>query len=641
MQPSASATQLCLRASATVGLLAAACLCWFASADVSSLDAGELGGAAASLGVPHPSGFPLDMLLLRAATLVPLGPLAFRQNVCVSLIAAVAIGCNVFLCLRLSRQCGWLSAPAAAAAASVSGAALISSRILLDSALSVEVYATSLACVLAAWLLVDAAVSRALWPLLGLSLGAHITAPLLIVPAAGLVIRRSRRGLWLAGIGALILCYLPLAALRDSAFDWGDPSTWERFVRHMSAARIREAYTAALFSSDSEPRLHLLQQLTEQPHWLALALLGAVALFQKQRARALGLGALLCLDLAYASWINPMGVAQRQVGHASSAVIALLAGCGSAAIVDRVRLQLRAAAPRLAALAAGACLWAVSHALYAYASSDGYAVPERYAAGSPLQELPPRALFLCESDTACASALFGVYAEGTRPDLDVVPAQHLWEPTVWRRLRWLSLPAAHDWPEPSLRAGIAAQRQRTLLEQTSRRPVYAELAGCGMDLRRAPLIGCSAELQYERAALTRLERARFGAAGPETELARELWASAHQTLGSVLLGSDRAGDAVAELSRAVALTPLRASAHSNLGVALEQSGDLAAALTETAQAVELDPQRPTPWVNLTRLLLRLHGPDAALAALHDASEYAVRDPRLDELALQLQGTTRK
>jgi Flp pilus assembly protein TadD len=66
-------------------------------------------------------------------------------------------------------------------------------------------------------------------------------------------------------------------------------------------------------------------------------------------------------------------------------------------------------------------------------------------------------------------------------------------------------------------------------------------------------------------------------------------------------------------------------------VAFEHAGNLEQALAHTARAVTLDATRPTPWVNLVRLLLRLQGPQAARAALLNASELAVRDPRLDEL----------
>src|SRR5262249_5769752 len=54
-------------------------------------DAGELGAAAQVLGVPHPTGFPNDMLLLRAGTLLPFGPLAFRQNLVIGTLAAMVL----------------------------------------------------------------------------------------------------------------------------------------------------------------------------------------------------------------------------------------------------------------------------------------------------------------------------------------------------------------------------------------------------------------------------------------------------------------------------------------------------------------------------------------------------------------------
>jgi hypothetical protein len=341
METSRGDMQLCRRLAALVGLASAGLLSLFASADVSSLDAGELGGAAAALGVPHPSGFSLDMLLLRAATLWPLGSLAFRQNICVSLLTAAAISCIAYASMRLARQCDWGSPPAAAAAASVSAAVLLSSRTILDAALAVEVYATSLLCVAIAGLLADAADKaprRAVWPLYGLAVGAHITAPLLIAPIAldGWLrgTGRSRPAMLAMSIGfvcsALIISYLPLASLRDTAFDWGDPETLGRWLRHLSAARIREAYAEDLFTPDTLPRLRLLEQLGEHPMLLLPAALGALGVLREQPQRLLALGALLSLDLAYAIWINPMGVAQRQVGHASVGILALLAGCGAA-----------------------------------------------------------------------------------------------------------------------------------------------------------------------------------------------------------------------------------------------------------------------------------------------------------------------
>jgi len=643
--------------SAAVGLVSACALVLCASADVSSLDAGELGGAAANLGVPHPSGFPLDMLLLHAASLWPIGSLAFRQNVCVALVASAAVSCIAYLCLRVVRRAGWSSSSAAVAAVSVSAAALLGSRTWLDASLSVEVYASSLACVALAGVLsceIDPGVRRALWPLAGLALGAHTTAPLLILPLACValagILRRSRV-LLLGSItgmtSAAILSYVPLASLRDTAFDWGDPETLARWIDHVSAARIRDAFQNSLFARDELPRLRLVEQLTEQPYWLPLALMGAIGLVRQQRKSALLLGLVLCMDLAYASFINPMGVAQRQVGHASVAVIALLAGAGCALLFEFLPLPLRAAGRIGVAMVSAACLWSVLRVLSQLPASDGYAVSERYGAGSPLAELAPRAVYVCESDSACASALFAVYAEGLRPDLDVVPAQHLWDPSVLRRLRGLPLAAASDaerWPGPAVRASWAERRLHALLQPDPLRPVYLERPErLPLSLRQAPWVTLATGEN-----LASLERARFGTVGPSSALAKELWASAHEALGAIWLARGQVAGAVTEYSRVVALTPLRAAARSNLGVALERRGDLHAAVLQTAEAVELDPLRSTPWVNLTRLLLRTQGPEAARDALRTAKRYEVSDPRLDALASELQlsattseGTTRK
>ncbi|MGW8281807.1 MAG: tetratricopeptide repeat protein, partial [Gemmatimonadota bacterium] len=125
-------------------------------------------------------------------------------------------------------------------------------------------YATALLCVCVSLTLVNgarAAFRCALWPLSGFALGAHITAPLLLMPVLLANLRRSRsRPRCLAqlalcvSIGALVLLYLPLASVRDTAFDWGDPQTFSRWLRHLSAARIREAYAAALFNDAGQVR---------------------------------------------------------------------------------------------------------------------------------------------------------------------------------------------------------------------------------------------------------------------------------------------------------------------------------------------------------------------------------------------------
>src|SRR5690606_14568810 len=59
----------------------------------------ELAAAGATLGVPHAPGHPLYVILAHAATLLPLGPLAFR----VALLSAICGGLSVVLVLDLAR----------------------------------------------------------------------------------------------------------------------------------------------------------------------------------------------------------------------------------------------------------------------------------------------------------------------------------------------------------------------------------------------------------------------------------------------------------------------------------------------------------------------------------------------------------
>src|SRR5215510_1201307 len=56
---------------------------------VTLVDSGELIVAAKSLGVAHPPGFPLYVVLAHLATLIPIGSIAFRVNLASAVFAAL------------------------------------------------------------------------------------------------------------------------------------------------------------------------------------------------------------------------------------------------------------------------------------------------------------------------------------------------------------------------------------------------------------------------------------------------------------------------------------------------------------------------------------------------------------------------
>jgi tetratricopeptide (TPR) repeat protein len=660
--------RLCSALLAVVWASATIVLAWHAAADVAGGDSGEIGGAAFALGVAHPTGFPLDMLLLRAFALIPLGSIAWRENLGVACIAGCAVACLALLSCRIAERLGVGAAKGGAVGALLTACALLGFQTFLASALGVEVYSTALllvSCAALAALSAKRSRARLLYPLFGLALGAHVTAGLLILPLLAADAISGRRAAaskrdWLVRAGsfaacALLVAYLPLASRRDSAFDWGDPETLTGLFRHLTAARIRDAYSADMFANQGAPGLALFAQLTEHAWLYVPALLGLFALFRARRGLALTLLALLSFDLAYAVWINPMGIADRQLGHTSGAVLALLAGIGAAWLAERAWTTRAPLGYAAVAVALTGCTLLLAGAAWP-ARADGYAVAERYASGSQLLNLAPRAVYLCTSDSACASALFAIYVEGARPDCAVAPAQHLWDDTVRRRLTGLTL--SHTGPQLTAAAHrqLAERTLQEVLRSSESRPVYVEVsppsaAPLGMRSERAPWIEISSPQRgaacCDDSAASQLadqQRARFGAAGPVTSLARTLWSSAYAELGKVALTKGAAQVALSDLRRAEQLTPERAVAHSNLGVALETSGDFAAALQETRRAVELDPARPTPWVNLARLMLRMNGHAAALSVLDAADGGGVHDARLSALREALskpQGSTTK
>jgi tetratricopeptide (TPR) repeat protein len=645
---------------------------WHAGSDVAGGDSAEIGGAAFSLGVAHPTGFALDMLLLRGFTLLPLGSIAWRQNLAVACISACALTSIAWLSMRLAGQLYGVRASSAALGAGLTCCALIAFRTFLASALGVEVYSTALlllACAALVALPSQRSRHAPLFLLFGLAAGAHVTAALLMLPliaSSGLrPLPREGAGWprWFVSravpfvCGAALIMYLPLASARDTAFDWGDPETAPRLARHLSAARIRDAYTRDMFAAHGSAAPRLLLQLTEHA-WLCIpALLGGVLLWRRQRAVALVLLTVLSLDLGYAVWVNPMGIAERQLGHASGALLALLAGLGGAWSIDWLRMRSHwLASGMLLGVAAASAGTLASAAWLEHA--DGYAVAERYGSGSPLIDLPPRAVYLCSTDSACASALFAVYAEGVRPDMAVAPAQHLWDETVTRRLTLLPQPPMAAPTAASAKARRAEYVLQTLAQRSNLRALSFEVwpqgsAGqpaAAFGLRHAPWIGLadsehvSPSTSPAEAHVAALERARFGAAGPTTQLARELWASAHAELGKMYLRTGQLASAVRALQRTVQLTPERSVAHSNLGVAFETAGDLVAALREARLAITAEPAQATAWVNLARLMWRMSGPEAARAVLSAAEQAAVHDARLRELQAALpaaQGSTAK
>jgi tetratricopeptide (TPR) repeat protein len=196
-------------------------------------DSGELVTAVHLLGIPHPSGYPLYVLLGKLWTiLLPLGSIAYRMSLFSAACAAAACALVALLCRRAGL--GWI------AALTGSGALAFSPSFWGEANIQ-RVYALN------ALFVVGATAAAFTWhrtrerrwlaiTLLACGLGAtnHTFMAIYAIAFALFVAVHDRRalagrgGLAAAaafGSGLLPYLYLPLRSRADPALDWGNPET--------------------------------------------------------------------------------------------------------------------------------------------------------------------------------------------------------------------------------------------------------------------------------------------------------------------------------------------------------------------------------------------------------------------------------
>ena len=207
-------------------------------------DGGDLITAAATGGIPHPTGYPVYLLLARAFQFLPIGSLAFRTNLLSALAAATASLLVYGLVARTSRN---------PLAGLVSAYAFGFSPLLWSQAVITEVYALHafFVALILYWSVFSPSLNEkksnlALGLIFGLALGNHLTTILLLpVLLASILSRRGKKWMLdarslsrrLMGLGTGLLAYLilPLRALAYPPVNWGNPVTLKNFGWLVSA----------------------------------------------------------------------------------------------------------------------------------------------------------------------------------------------------------------------------------------------------------------------------------------------------------------------------------------------------------------------------------------------------------------------
>lgn len=400
-------------------------------------DSGELVAAAATLGIPHPSGYPLYVLLGKAWTeAVPVGSIAFRMSLFSAACAAAACGLLHGLLRRLGA-----STPAAAFAALL----LAFSPSFWSQANVQRVYALNALAVVAVtaavfewhrgerdpgrrggarpigWLVVAAFLA-------GLGASNH-TFMAVFGAAAGVfalvsepgLLRRPRHLLACAGAGVaglLPYAYLPWRSRMEPRLDWGNPETVSSFL---DVVVRRDFWHRAWLESPADwlPIAgDYLAGLGAELLWIgaALALVGAVAGWRR------GWPVLLPL-LAMAGNLVAMGLHGSRsdlfIWHRyyipSYAMAALLAGLGLEALIRRLgrRWGRRAAA---AAFLVPLLLLVVGYPRF---DRSRYRLADDFSR-TLLDTLPPGAHLAASDDNVLFVLIYLQLVEGVRPDVHLI-----------------------------------------------------------------------------------------------------------------------------------------------------------------------------------------------------------------------------
>jgi tetratricopeptide (TPR) repeat protein len=270
---------------------------WTLAPTVTLVDSGELIIAAHSLGVAHPPGFPLYIMLAHAASVVPIGNVAQRVHFASATFAALASSITVLVVIELIKTTSTIAArrklkkksshpskkllppvsPSflALAPALAAGLVVACSRTLWSYATIAEVYTLNiLLMVIVCWLLFKwrrRIVENEKWhtakhppvilaydgllyvaaAVFGLALGVHHVTVALILPALAALVWKtqgfgffvSRRLLLAALVSFLALVavysYLPWAAARSPIINWGNPRSLTAIWWHITGRQYQ------------------------------------------------------------------------------------------------------------------------------------------------------------------------------------------------------------------------------------------------------------------------------------------------------------------------------------------------------------------------------------------------------------------
>lgn len=385
-------------------------------------DSGELVAAVHVLGVPHPSGYPLYVLLGKIWTLlVPIGSIAFRMSLFSAFAAAGA--CSVVY--LLARRLGCIQLPAIAASLLLAfspsfwGEANVQ-RVYSLNALFVVIAAYSAlgwwigrrvkALVITVFLCALGASNHTFMGVFGVIFGLFAV---LTDPAA--VLRpKILAAVFAAGlIGLLPYAYLPIASSFDPPLDWGNPETWDSFL---AVLQRRDFWARAWIESpgDLVPiAIDYVVGVGRELAWVGAFISIVGIAFGRHRRFAIFLVAVMVANLLVMALHGSRS--DLFIWHRyyipSYAMAAVLAGVGIDALVRRW-----GKAVAVGALALPLVLFAAGRSRF---DRSDYRIAEDFSRAL-LRTVPPGASLAATDDNILFVLIYLTMVEGVRPDINLI-----------------------------------------------------------------------------------------------------------------------------------------------------------------------------------------------------------------------------
>jgi tetratricopeptide (TPR) repeat protein len=391
-------------------------------------DSGELVAAVATLGIPHPSGYPLYVLLGKLWTLlVPVGSVAYRMSLFSAATAAIAAAGLYAVARRslgLERHAALLACGLLAFAPSYWGEANVQRVYALNAVFVVAALAAALvwarspslpALSLVAFVCGLGASNHTFMALFAVAFGLFAVArdpALLLRPSRAITSVACGGGAFFLGL--LPYVYLPIRSRMEPLLDWGDPETLPAFLDVVlrsgfwERAWIESAADVPVIAAD------YLLAIAREAAWLGapLVLLGIVAGWRRGLPVALPL-LVMAANLAALTWHGSRSdiFIWHRYYIPSFVMTALLAGVGWQALAARLPGRARAAALALPAFLLAAGWRDFDRSRYRIAEDFAYSV---------FESLPPGAHLIATDDNVLFVLIYLHLVEGRRPDVDLI-----------------------------------------------------------------------------------------------------------------------------------------------------------------------------------------------------------------------------